>query len=97
LVIDEISVSCRALGRGIESPMIALALAPIIERYDLRDVVFYFREGPRNLPARMWLRSFTGASDISDDGLANVTWETIPQLSEHLEAPIASQWEQTTG
>jgi FkbH-like protein len=97
LVIDEISVSCRALGRSIESPMIALALAPIIERYDLRDVVFCFREGPRNLPARMWLRSFTGGPDISNDGLVNVTWEAIPQLKEHLEAPIASQWEQTTG
>jgi FkbH-like protein len=97
LVIDEISVSCRALGRSIESPMVALALAPIIERYNLHDVVFCFREGPRNLPARMWLRSFTGAPDISEDGLANVTWEAIPQLREHLEAPIASQWEPTTG
>ena len=97
LVIDEVSVSCRALGRSIESPMVALALAPIIERYDLHDVVFCFREGPRNLPARMWLRSFTGAPDISEDGLANATWEAIPQLREHLEAPIASQWEQTTG
>ena len=42
LIIDEISVSCRALGRGIESPMIALALAPIVERSGLRDVSFFF-------------------------------------------------------
>ncbi len=97
LVIDEISVSCRALGRSIESPMIALALAPIIERCGPRDVTFCFREGPRNLPARMWLRSFIGAKDISAGSPTTVVWETIPQLKEHLAAPIASQWEQTRG
>jgi FkbH-like protein len=97
LMIDEISISCRALGRSIESPMIALALAPIIERYGLRDVAFSFREGPRNLPARMWLSSFTGAQDISDRSLTTVAWEAIPQLKDHLGAPIANQWEQTTG
>jgi FkbH-like protein len=96
LVIDEISISCRALGRNIESPMIALALAPIIERYGLRDAAFSFREGPRNLPARMWLSSFTGAPDISNGSLTTVGWEAIPQLKEHLGAPIASKWEQTT-
>jgi FkbH-like protein len=96
LVIDEVSVSCRALGRSIEGPMIALALAPIIERYELRDVAFCFREGPRNLPARMWLRSFTGVQDISDGGPTAVAWKAIPHLQEHLGAPIASKWEQTT-
>ena len=96
LVIDEISVSCRALGRSIESPMIALALAPIIERHGLREIAFWCCEGPRNLPARIWLTSFTGVQDISDGGLTTVTWEGIPQLKEHLGAPIASQWEQTT-
>ena len=34
LVVDEVSVSCRALGRNVENPMIALALAPIIESAD---------------------------------------------------------------
>ena len=48
LVIDEVAISCRALGRSIESPMIAMALAPMIELYGLREVSFHFREGPRN-------------------------------------------------
>jgi FkbH-like protein len=97
LVIDEISVSCRALGRSIESPMIALALAPVIERCGLRDVTFCFREGPRNLPARLWLSSFIGAQDISDGSLTTVVWEAIPRLKEYLAAPIAGQWEQSRG
>jgi FkbH-like protein len=97
LVIDEVAISCRALGRSIESPMIALALAPTIERHGLREVAFQFREGPRNLPARIWLTSFTGARDVSDGNLTTVLWEAIPQLKEHLGAPVTSKWEQTTG
>jgi FkbH-like protein len=97
LVIDEISFSCRALGRSIESPMIALALAPIVEQHGLRDVAFSFREGPRNLPARIWLASFTGAQEISNGRLTTAVWEAIPKLKEHLGAPISSKWEHTTG
>jgi FkbH-like protein len=95
LVIDEISVSCRALGRSIENPMIALALAPIIERCRLHGVAFLFREGPRNMPARIWLTSFTGAQEISDGSFTTIVWEAIPKLKEHLAAPVASQWGQT--
>jgi FkbH-like protein len=95
LVIDEIAVSCRALGRSIENPMIALALAPIIERCGLHGVAFFCREGPRNMPARRWLTSFTGAQEISDGSFTTIGWEAIPKLKELLAAPIASQWEQT--
>ena len=49
LVIDEVAISCRRAGTSIESPMIAMALAPMIELYGLREVAFRFREGPRNL------------------------------------------------
>jgi FkbH-like protein len=97
LVIDEVCISCRSLGRNIESPMIALALAPVIDRYGLRNVAFKFREGPRNLPARMWLTSFTGVENIADESLVSVAWEAIPQCDDHLRAPIASKWEQITG
>lgn len=96
LVIDEISVSCRALGRNVESPMIALALAPMMERHGLRDVAFWFREGPRNIPARMWLRSFTGMQDIPSGSATSVAWKAVPRLAEHLGAPISSRWERTT-
>ena len=56
-----------------------------------------FREGPRNLPARMWLANFTGVQDIRTGALTTVAWEAIPQLKEHLRAPITSKWEHTTG
>jgi len=94
LVIEEVSVSCRALGRNVESPMIALALSQVIDRYGLRELAFLFRKGPRNLPAHMWLTSFTGVQHIADGSLTIVPWETIPQRNEHLSAPITLRWEQ---
>jgi FkbH-like protein len=94
LVIEEVSVSCRALGRNVESPMIALALSQVIDRYGLRELAFLFRNGPRNLPAHMWLTSFTGVQDIADGSLTIVPWEIIPHRNEHLSAPITLRWEQ---
>lgn len=96
LVIDEVAISCRALGRSMESPMIALALAPIIELHGLREVAFRFREGPRNLPARLWLANFTGAQDIADGTVATIAWNSIPELKCHLGAPVTRKWEQIT-
>lgn len=92
LRVDELCISCRALGRTVESPMIALAIAPIIARYSLRDIAFKFREGPRNLPARMWLTSFTGVQAVANESVVTAAWDTIPQRNEHLTAPIVSKW-----
>jgi FkbH-like protein len=92
LAIDEVCISCRALGRSVESPMIALAIAPIIDRYGLRDIAFQFREGPRNVPARTWLTSFTGVQAVANEGIVAASWEAIPKRNEHLTAPITSKW-----
>ncbi len=97
LLIEEVSVSCRALGRNVESTMIALALSPVIDRYGLRDVTFLFCKGPRNLPAHMWLTSFTGVQDIADGSFTSVAWEKISQRDDLLERAVAYRWEQITG
>jgi FkbH-like protein len=97
LVIEEVSVSCRALGRNVESPMIVLALSQLIDRYGLRELSFLFRKGPRNLPAHMWLTSFTDVPDIADGSFTSVIWDNISQLDNCLRAPVAYRWEQITG
>ena len=97
LFIDEVSISCRALGRTVESPMIALALAPILEKRSLREVAFRFREGPRNVPARMWLAAFTGAKEIKDGSIIRISWEDVPQREEHVNAGVTARWENLAG
>ena len=64
LVVDEICVSCRALGRGIENLIIAHALRAMIEEASgvLRQIRFRYRFGPRNQPAIKWLKKFTEAA-----------------------------------
>ena len=97
LVIEEVSISCRGLGRNVESPMIVLALSPVIERYGLRDVSFFFREGPRNLPAHRWLTSFTDMPDIKDGSFTTVDWEKILKRDNYLCGLVAHRWEKFTG
>jgi FkbH-like protein len=92
LVIDELCISCRALGRNVESTMITRAVAPIADQHSLHNIAFRFHEGPRNLPARMWLTSFTRGQNVAE-GTVSITWGVISQLDEQLTAPITSKWE----
>jgi FkbH-like protein len=58
LVVEELCVSCRALGRQLESTIVLLALRdmPVFgSRGGCREVVFRVQQGPRNQPALEWL------------------------------------------
>jgi FkbH-like protein len=74
-VVEEVAISCRALGRGVED---AIAIESV--RGALGDALpdlihFAFRPGPRNGPAREWLERLAGRP-VGEDG-ATVPW---PQL-----------------
>jgi FkbH-like protein len=55
LIVDELCISCRALGRGLESLIIELALADAQESLGAQRVSLRYHEGPRNEPALRWL------------------------------------------
>jgi FkbH-like protein len=60
ILVEEICISCRALGRGIEDALIAEALAGIVRQAGgAKDLVFRLVEGPRNAPARDWMERYT--------------------------------------
>lgn len=61
LVVDEVCVSCRALGRGIEDFMIVRALDTMVKAAPVlvTRIRFCYRLGPRNQPAINWLKKFT--------------------------------------
>jgi FkbH-like protein len=61
LVVHELCISCRALGRRLEDLIVAQMLVSGPVFAGTREVVFQFVEGPRNQPARRWLEEFTGA------------------------------------
>ena len=67
LCVDELCISCRALGRGVEDAMIVAAIDAVVtgqgggRENTLTAVRFSTNDGPRNGPAINWLRSFSGA------------------------------------
>jgi FkbH-like protein len=60
LQVDEIDISCRALGRGVEDVMIAEAVSRMAREAGCATVSFRLALGPRNEPARMWFERLAG-------------------------------------
>jgi FkbH-like protein len=59
LHVDELCVSCRALGRRLEDSMLTKALIVMAGESATGNVVFAVRKGPRNAPARAWLAQYS--------------------------------------
>ena len=65
LVVDELCVSCRALGRRIEDALLTHALKIVAAGWDPTTVVFPVQVGPRNEPARRWLAEYLGTGEAA--------------------------------
>lgn len=60
LFVDEICISCRALGRGLENFMINETLRCITNKnHSVSKIAIAFSEGSRNKPAKDWLKAFS--------------------------------------
>ena len=88
LLVEEIAVSCRALGRGVEDAMLCAAVVRAMDALGVDAARFAFVDGPRNGPARSWLAGLTDGRLDGDvdraalesrmqalDGLVTMTWE----------------------
>lgn len=60
LVVEELVISCRALGRKLEDLIVGEAIRRVLREMQATVVRFEFVTGPRNQPALDWLREFTG-------------------------------------
>ena len=60
LHIDEIAISCRALGRQLEGTMILECVRRILLELPSSSVTVDWRRGPRNGPALDWLAACSG-------------------------------------
>jgi FkbH-like protein len=73
LVVEEIVVSCRALGRNIEHLMVTEALRLTLQDLSAQEIHFAFKEGPRNGPARAFLAEYTGRAP--EDHGVSMAWD----------------------
>lgn len=91
-MVDELAVSCRALGRGVETPLVLAALRRAVDELGATTVVFPFVGGPRNEPARRWLTEFAG-SDPLETGQAVLEWNDADAEARLADAPLVVRWE----
>jgi FkbH-like protein len=73
LIVDEVDISCRALGRHLEQVMIMEAVRLAIAGNSVTAVTFAFAAGPRNAPARAWLEELAGSG--IDGGTVSIAWD----------------------
>lgn len=69
LFVDELTFSCRALGRNIEDIVISTALKECAELLSTSNrVKINYQKGPRNIPALTWLENYS-SQVLSDFGV----------------------------
>jgi FkbH-like protein len=92
LVVDELCVSCRALGRDIETVMILSACGAVAEKLGTQSLAFSVAVGPRNDPARNWLKSIWGQTSSSESGLVR-----LPGIPDFEADGVTILWKATKG
>ena len=72
LRVEELAISCRALGRGIETGMLFLMLVRACTVLNCEAVTLTCIAGPRNAPARQWLQECWPGIRTSDTAFAQI-------------------------
>jgi FkbH-like protein len=89
LVVDELCISCRALGRKLEDVMVGEALRRAAEALGAERVALAYRTGPRNAPALEWVARFAGVQPAGDGGRIDLPPGRLDQLAE---VPGSVRW-----
>lgn len=79
VALDEVCISCRALGRGLENLMLVGALRAVATARPFAQVRLRYATGPRNGPARTWLHALSGAA-LDEQGSLSIPLATLLAL-----------------
>jgi len=78
-VVEELCISCRALGRKLEDIMIVEAVRAGMDRLGASRAAFDYQLGPRNQPALEWLATFLGRPVTGEAGRLNVPEDRVAE------------------
>jgi FkbH-like protein len=92
LVVEDVCISCRALGRDLESAIVLEALRPVVADAHAARVSFAYRRGPRNQPALDWLAAFTGSELGDERGTIVVPWSDAAVAAVIEQVPATRNW-----
>jgi FkbH-like protein len=79
--IVELFLSCRILGRQLETPLLAMGIQSCLEQLDAESVSIPWIIGDRNEPALDWLTTLFLEERPSDAGSITVTRSRIAELA----------------
>ncbi|MFB7000873.1 HAD-IIIC family phosphatase, partial [Streptomyces virginiae] len=77
LIVEELCISCRAMGRKLEDTIVIQAIHDMPIFAGSTEVAFRVQEAPRNQPATKWLADFIGEPLPLSPGLYSVNAEKI--------------------
>jgi FkbH-like protein len=80
LVIEELCISCRAMGRQLEDTVILTAIRDMPLFVGCGDVAFRVQHGPRNQPALDWLTRLLHSDTRPEPGLRTISTERLQEF-----------------
>ncbi len=83
LIIEDLFVSCRALGRDIEDVMILRAIDILRKKYSPREIRINYTKGDRNRPAMNWLQKLV-KRDLESSGSVALPEYVFDFKAEHV-------------
>ncbi|MGY1805636.1 HAD-IIIC family phosphatase [Blastococcus sp. SYSU D00922] len=93
VVVDELCISCRALGRGIEDHLLAAAVGRLLEDLGGTRALVAYEPGPRNGPARAWLAAHS-AAPLDSPALVPLDRDAAGCAALLADAPITVTWKE---
>lgn len=91
LLVEELCISCRALGRGIEDHLLAAAIGRLLEETGAGAVRVAYAPGPRNEPARAWLAAHSSAP-VTGPGDVALHWDVDACRALLRHTPVITTW-----
>ena len=79
--VEEICVSCRALGRHLEDTLLVEAVRSVPGFEQCREVAFTAEYGPRNQPALAWLGRLLAIEGTPSEGVHIVSAEALRRFT----------------
>jgi FkbH-like protein len=96
LRVEEICISCRALGRGLEELMVCSSINRVAAALGCDEVAFAYALGARNAPARDWLAAFTGHPLGTPDGYCHLGWPPVGLATRLQSIPVQIDWKESS-
>jgi FkbH-like protein len=81
LLIEELCISCRALGRELEDSIILPALRDMPIFSGCQKIVFRVQQGPRNRPALNWASRLLSQNEDLSSGIYSISAQKILEFS----------------